>query len=85
MIQHVWKSRQGASYAPSMLSGELRYLVLESAALAGNALGSTEDLDALVEKVRQEALLEASHDQERIDRFPYGHVDEPALVFKRFQ
>ncbi len=38
-------------------------------ALAGTALGSTEDLDALVEKVRQEALLEASHDQERIDRF----------------
>jgi hypothetical protein len=30
---------------------------------------STEDLDALVESVRQEALQEASHDQERIERF----------------
>jgi biopolymer transport protein ExbB len=38
-------------------------------ALAGSALGNTEDLDALVEKVRQEALLEASYDQERIERF----------------
>ncbi len=28
-----------------------------------------QDLDALVEKVRQEALQEASHDQERIERF----------------
>ena len=43
-------------------------------ALAGTALGSTEDLDALVEKVRQEALLEASHDQERIDRFLIAEV-----------
>lgn len=33
------------------------------------AWASTADLDALVEKVRQEALLEASHDQERIERF----------------
>jgi len=30
---------------------------------------SLEDLDALVESVRQEALKEASHDQERIERF----------------
>ena len=37
--------------------------------VAGSALASTADLDALVEKVRQEALQEASFDQERIDRF----------------
>ena len=37
--------------------------------VAGSALASTADLDALVEKVRQEALQEASYDQERIDRF----------------
>jgi len=36
---------------------------------AVDAGGSTQDVDALVEKVRQEALLEASHDQERIERF----------------
>jgi len=33
------------------------------------ALASPEELDALVESVRQEALQEASHDQERIERF----------------
>ena len=37
--------------------------------VAGSALATTADLDALVEKVRQEALQEASHDQERIERF----------------
>lgn len=37
--------------------------------VAGSALASTADLDALVEKVRQEALQEATYDQERIDRF----------------
>lgn len=36
---------------------------------ASSGLASTEDLDALVEKVRQEALQEASYDQERIERF----------------
>ncbi len=35
----------------------------------GGAFSSTQDLDALVESVRQEALQEASHDQERIERF----------------
>ena len=33
------------------------------------AQASIQDIDALVEKVRQEALQEASHDQERIERF----------------
>ena len=38
--------------------------------LAGaTAQASIQDIDALVEKVRQEALQEASHDQERIERF----------------
>ena len=30
---------------------------------------STQELDALVESIRQEALQEASYDQERIERF----------------
>ena len=34
--------------------------------VAVNGHASTADIDALVQKVRQEALLEASHDQERI-------------------
>jgi len=42
-------------------------VVLSFAIVDANA--STEDLDALVEKVRQEALQEASFDQERIERF----------------
>lgn len=36
---------------------------------ATTAQATIEDIDALVERVRQEALLEASHDQERIERF----------------
>jgi biopolymer transport protein ExbB len=36
---------------------------------AGSAFASTEELDALVESVRQEALQEANYDQERIERF----------------
>ena len=44
-------------------------LTVLSAFVAVNAQASTADIDALVEKVRQEALLEASHDQERIERF----------------
>lgn len=35
----------------------------------GSVYSSTQDLDALVESVRQEALQEASHDQERIEKF----------------
>ncbi|MEL7448894.1 MAG: MotA/TolQ/ExbB proton channel family protein [Pseudomonadota bacterium] len=37
--------------------------------LAGNAAASPEELDALVQKVREEARLEAAHDQERVQRF----------------
>ena len=50
----------------------MKKIILLTAALtliAGSALATTADLDALVEKVRQEALQEASHDQERIERF----------------
>jgi len=43
--------------------------VLLCAFFCGDALASPEDIDALVESVRQEALKEASHDQERIERF----------------
>ncbi|MDH4071954.1 MAG: MotA/TolQ/ExbB proton channel family protein [Gammaproteobacteria bacterium] len=51
---------------PGELTSLLAVLMVFAAPVA---LASTEELDALVEKVRQEALLEASHDQERIERF----------------
>jgi len=44
-------------------------LLLFGALVHINVYASTEDLDALVETVRQEALREASYDQERIERF----------------
>ena len=34
-----------------------------------NAAAAPEDLDALVERVRQEALKEANHDRERVEKF----------------
>lgn len=44
-------------------------LMLLGALVHIDVLASTGDLDALVESVRQEALQEASHDKERIERF----------------
>jgi biopolymer transport protein ExbB len=41
---------------------------------------STEDLDALVESVRQEALQEASHDQERIEKFLSEREEQTQLL-----
>lgn len=47
-----------------------RVIVASVAALASPCVFATgEDVDALVESVRQEALREAAHDEERIDRF----------------
>ena len=44
-------------------------LMVLGAFATDTALASNNDVDALVEKVRQEALQEASYDQERIERF----------------
>ena len=44
-------------------------LLLFGALVRIDVFASTDDLDALVETVRQEALHEASYDQERIERF----------------
>ena len=46
----------------------------------GSAYSSIEDLDALVESVRQEALQEASHDQERIERFLAERATQTQLL-----
>lgn len=47
---------------------------------AGSVYSSTEDLDALVESVRQEALQEASYDQERIERFLAERATQTQLL-----
>ncbi len=52
----------------------MKRIVILAAALAAigistQATAAPKDLDALVDKVRKEALAEAAHDQERIERF----------------
>ena len=44
------------------------------------ASAAADDLDALVEAVRQEALREASHDEERIERFLAAREEQAAMV-----
>lgn len=46
----------------------------------GSVYSSTQDLDALVESVRQEALQEASYDQERIERFLAERTSQTQLL-----
>ncbi len=47
---------------------------------AAPAVASTEDIDALVEAVRQEALQEAEHDEQRINRFLGAQDEQQALL-----
>lgn len=47
---------------------------------AAVAMASPDELDALVESVRQEALQEASHDQERIERFLENRNQQKQMV-----
>ena len=47
---------------------------------AGSAQASIEAIDALVEAVRQEALQEAAHDEERIERFLEARADQQELL-----
>lgn len=44
------------------------------------AKASTEDIDNLVESVRQEALREAEHDEERINRFLTAQAEQQNLL-----
>ena len=48
--------------------------------LSANAGSTPEDIDALVEAVRQEALREAGHDQERIERFLDANREQQRLL-----
>lgn len=51
------------------MKNRITLLLLLGALVHIDVNASTDDLDALVESVRQEALHEASYDQERIERF----------------
>jgi biopolymer transport protein ExbB len=55
-------------------------LLLLAATLPVVALGDAGDIDKLVESVRQEALKEAEHDEQRIDRFLRDQQEQRALV-----
>ena len=57
-----------------------RILSIGLVLVAAGAWASTGDVDALVEKVRQEALQEASHDQERIERFLATRDEQQQLL-----
>ena len=55
-------------------------LILLAAALAPVAHASIDEIDALVEAVRKEALQEAAHDEERIDRFLAAREEQAELL-----
>ncbi len=66
------------SAGPQLAAALAALLVATFASPALNA--STEELDALVERVRQEALKEASYDQERIERFLGERAEQSQLL-----
>ena len=55
-------------------------LILIALVLAPAANASIDDIDALVEAVRQEAMQEAAHDEERIDRFLAARAEQQQLL-----
>ena len=55
-------------------------LILLAAALAPVAHASIDEIDALVEAVRKEALQEAAYDEERIDRFLAAREEQAELL-----
>jgi biopolymer transport protein ExbB len=59
-----------------------RYALIAAAAIATPSWlhASIDDVDQLVEAVRQEALLEAAHDEKRIERFLQERTDQAGLL-----
>ena len=55
-------------------------IVLVAAGLPILANAGTDDVDALVESVRQEALKEAAHDEQRIDEFLASRAEQQGLL-----
>ncbi len=58
----------------------LTLAALAAAFLAGPAVADIDDIDKLVESVRQEALAEAAHDEARIAEFLAAQADQAALL-----
>lgn len=56
------------------------WLALFAVAIPFCAQASIDDVDQLVEAVRQEALLEAAHDEERIEQFLAAREEQSALL-----
>jgi len=61
-------------------AGRTRILLALACLLPTSALASIEDIDELVESVRQEALKEAAYDEQRIERFLEANEDQEALL-----
>lgn len=59
-----------------------RYALIAAVAITAPTWlhASIDDVDQLVEAVRQEALLEAAHDEERIERFLRERADQAGLL-----
>ena len=55
-------------------------LIVLATSLAPAAFASIDEIDALVEAVRQEALQEAAHDEERIDRFLAAREEQAEIL-----
>jgi biopolymer transport protein ExbB len=55
-------------------------LIFLAVVIAPCANASIDEVDALVEAVRQEALQEAAHDEERIERFLAAREEQAALL-----
>ena len=55
-------------------------LIVFATSLAPAAFASIDEIDALVEAVRQEALQEAAHDEERIDRFLAAREEQADML-----
>lgn len=59
---------------------ELKAIAVLAGLLPLSAFAASEDVDALVESVRQEALREAAYDEERIERFLTVQAEQETLL-----
>ncbi len=62
------------------MSARITIVALASALFAAPVLADINDIDKLVESVRQEALAEAAHDEARIEQFLSAQADQAALL-----
>ena len=62
------------------MRSKLLMMVLLAASIPILASAGTDDVDALVQSVRQEALKEAAHDEQRIDEFLAARAEQQSLL-----